>query len=122
MPPQLPMINNKRDAVSTIVVGTPVIAGLGTLFKTHALSKKTVVLFDEHTHKLYGESLLQTLHDEGFQYKELVVPAKEASKSFSAAYRLYGSMIEADVDRSCNLLAVGGGVIGDLGGFIAASY
>ncbi len=122
MPPQLPMINNKRDAVSTIVVGTPVIAGLGTLFKTHALSKKTVVLFDEHTHKLYGESLLQTLHDEGFQYIELVVPAKEASKSFSAAYRLYGSMIEADVDRSWNLLAVGGGVIGDLGGFIAASY
>jgi 3-dehydroquinate synthase len=108
--------------VSTIMVETPVIAGLGALFKTHGLAKKTVVLFDEHTRKLYGESILQTLHDEGFQYKELVVPARESSKSFSIAYRLYGSMIEADVDRSWNLLAVGGGVIGDLGGFIAASY
>ena len=108
--------------MSTIIVGTPVLAGLGSLFKTHALAKKTVVLFDEHTRKLYGESILQKLHDEGFQYKELVVPAREASKSFSAAYRLYGSMIEADVDRSWNLLAVGGGVVGDLGGFIAASY
>lgn len=108
--------------MSTILVGTPVITGLGELFTTHGLSKKTVVLFDEHTRKLYGESLLQTLHDEGFQCKELVVPAREASKSFSVAYRIYGSMIEADVDRSWNLLAVGGGVIGDLGGFIAASY
>ena len=108
--------------MSTIIVGTPVIAGLGALFTTRGLSKKTVVLFDEHTRKLFGDSLLKTLRDEGFQYKELIVPAREASKSFSVAYRLYGSMIEADVDRSWNLLAVGGGVIGDLGGFIAASY
>jgi len=108
--------------VSTIIVETPVTAGLGALFTTHGLSKKTVVLFDENTRKLYGEELLETLGKEGFQWKELVVPAREASKSFNAAYRLYGSMIGADVDRSWNLLAVGGGVVGDLGGFIAASY
>ena len=108
--------------MNTIIVGTPVVAGLGELFTTRGLSKKTVVLFDEHTRKLFGDSLLKTLRDEGFQYKELIVPAREASKSFSVAYRLYGRMIEADVDRSWNLLAVGGGVIGDLGGFIAASY
>ena len=108
--------------MSTIIIGTPVTAGLGVLFNTHSLSKKTVVLFDEHTRKLYGDELLKTLHHQGFQLKELVVPSREASKSFSAAYRLYGSMIEADVDRSWNLLAVGGGVVGDLGGFIAASY
>ena len=108
--------------MSTIIVGTPVTAGLGELFTTHGLSKKVVVLFDENTHKLYGDELLKTLTHQGFQWKELVVPAREASKSFSAAYRLYGSMFEADVDRSWNLLAVGGGVVGDLGGFIAASY
>ena len=108
--------------MSTIIAGTPVTAGLGALFATHGLSKKTVVLFDEHTRKLYGDELLATLTHEGFQWRELVVPAREASKSFSAAYRLYGTMIEADVDRSWNLLAVGGGVVGDLGGFIAASY
>ena len=108
--------------MSTIIAGTPVTAGLGALFATHGLSKKTVVLFDEHTRKLYGDELLATLTHEGFLWRELVVPAREASKSFSAAYRLYGTMIEADVDRSWNLLAVGGGVVGDLGGFIAASY
>lgn len=108
--------------MSTIIVGTPVTAGLGELFKSHGLSRKTVVLFDEHTRRLFGDGLLGTLRSEGFQYIELVVPAREASKSFGVANRLYGSMIEGDVDRSWNLLAVGGGVVGDLGGFIAASY
>ena len=108
--------------MSTIIAGTPVTAGLGALFATHGLSKKTVVLFDEHTRKLYGDELLATLTHEGFLWRELVVPAREASKSYTAAYRLYGTMIEADVDRSWNLLAVGGGVVGDLGGYIAASY
>lgn len=108
--------------MSKIITATPVTAGLGELFKNHGLSRKTVVLFDENTRKLYGDALLKILLDEGFQWIELVVPAREGSKSFSAAYRLYGKMIEADVDRSWNLLAVGGGVVGDLGGFIAASY
>jgi len=108
--------------VSTIRVETPVIAGLAELFKAHGLAKKSVVLFDDHTRKLFGDKILKQLHDEEFQFKELVVPAREASKSFGVAFRLYGSMIEADVDRSWNLLVVGGGVVGDLGGFIAASY
>jgi 3-dehydroquinate synthase len=108
--------------VSTIIVGTPVVTGLGELFKAHGLSKKSVILFDEHTRTLFGDELLKRLHHEDFQFIELVVPAREASKSFSIAYKLYGSMIEADVDRSWNLMAVGGGVVGDLGGFIAASY
>ena len=67
-------------------MGTPVIAGIGELFTTHGLAKKAVVLFDEHTRKLYGDELLKTLSHQGFQLKELVVPAREASKSFSAAY------------------------------------
>ncbi|NTV60864.1 MAG: 3-dehydroquinate synthase [Chlorobiaceae bacterium] len=108
--------------MSTIIVDTPVTAGLGKLFSKHGLSLKTVVLFDEHTHDLFGDLLLDTLRKEGFQYRVLVIPAREASKSFSVAYRLYGSMIEEDVDRTWNLLACGGGVVGDLGGFMAASY
>ncbi|MEI8032952.1 MAG: 3-dehydroquinate synthase [Chlorobiaceae bacterium] len=108
--------------MTTIITATPVTAGVGELFKAHGLAKKSVVLFDEHTRKLFGDGVLKTLHDEGFQVKELVVPAREASKSFSSAYKLYRQMIEADIDRSWNMIAAGGGVVGDLGGFIAASY
>ena len=50
-------------------MGTPVIAGIGELFTTHGLAKKAVVLFDEHTRKLYGDELLNTLSHQGFQLK-----------------------------------------------------
>ncbi|NTV98171.1 MAG: 3-dehydroquinate synthase, partial [Chlorobiaceae bacterium] len=108
--------------MSTIIVDTPVTAGLGERFRKHGLSLKTVVLFDENTHELFGKEILDTLQNEGFRCEVLVVPAREASKSFTTAYRLYGMMIEADIDRTWNLLACGGGVVGDLGGFMAASY
>jgi len=67
--------------MSSIVVATPATAGLGELFRTHKLSKKTVVLFDANTKRLFGEDILQTLHNEGFRTLELVVPARETSKS-----------------------------------------
>ncbi len=108
--------------MSEIIVGTPVYTQLEELFFKHKLRKKTVVLFDENTKALFGKEILVSLKDQGFRVFELIVPARETSKSFRTAYRLYGEMIEADVDRSWNLLAVGGGVVGDLGGYIAASY
>ncbi|MBN1278395.1 MAG: 3-dehydroquinate synthase [Chlorobiaceae bacterium] len=107
---------------STIVVKTPVLSGVGTLYRKHGLTAKTVVIFDDNTKKLFRDQVISTLESEGFRLLELTVPARETSKSLNAAYRLYATMIEAGVDRSWNLLAVGGGVVGDLGGFIAASY
>ncbi len=108
--------------MSEIIVRTPVYTQLEELFLKHNLTKKTVVLFDENTKELFGEDILKALKDQGFTVFELVIAARETSKSFRTAYRLYGELIEADVDRSWNLLAVGGGVVGDLGGYIAASY
>nr|WP_198911806.1 3-dehydroquinate synthase [Prosthecochloris ethylica] len=112
----------KTTEVSEIIVSTPVIDRIGQLFEQHNLQKKTVVLFDEHTRKLFGDRLLESLGHQGFTVKELVIAARETSKSFRTAFNLYSEMIDADVDRSWNLLAVGGGVVGDLGGFVAASY
>lgn len=117
------MENDQTDTVnSTIIVRTPVLAGTGKLYRQHGLATKTVVLFDENTRRLFRDPVIGTLEQEGFRLFELCVPARETSKSFRTAYRLYASMIEAGIDRSWNLLAVGGGVVGDLGGFIAASY
>ena len=107
---------------SHIVVNTPVVESIGELYTAQGLGRKCVLLFDNHTRHLFGEEILDSLQRQGFQTRELVVPARENSKSLSSAWKLYGSMIEADIDRSWSLLCVGGGVVGDLGGFIAASY
>jgi len=111
-----------ESPASQIIVRTPVIESIAELYETRGLGKKSVVLFDENTRKLYGDELLASMQHQGFRTIELVVPARETSKSVSTAWKLYGQMIEADVDRSWNLLCVGGGVVGDLGGYIAASY
>ena len=111
-----------ESAASHIIVRTPVIDSIGELYETRGLGKKSVVLFDENTRKLYGDEIIASMQRQGFRTVELVVPARETSKSVSTAWKLYGQMIEADVDRSWNLLCVGGGVVGDLGGYIAASY
>ncbi|NTV01670.1 MAG: 3-dehydroquinate synthase [Chlorobiaceae bacterium] len=107
---------------SHIVVRTPVIDAIGELYAAHGLARKCVLLFDGNTRRLFGDRILESLQRQGFQTRELVVPARETSKSLPSAWKLYGAMIEADVDRSWNLLCVGGGVVGDLGGYIAASY
>jgi 3-dehydroquinate synthase len=54
--------------------------------------------------------------------QRLVVPAGEASKCLAQAERLYGQLAELEVDRKTWLVAVGGGVVGDLVGFVAATY
>lgn len=107
---------------SHIIVKTPIIDSVGELYETRELGRKTVVLFDENTRTLYGNEIIESMQQQGFRTVKLVVPARETSKSISTAWKLYGQIIEADVDRSWNLLCVGGGVIGDLGGYIAASY
>jgi 3-dehydroquinate synthase len=107
---------------SHIIVRTPVIDSIGELYTTKGLGKKSVLLFDENTRKLFGDSIIESMHHQGFRTCELVVPARETSKSVTSAWKLYGQMIEAEVDRSWNLLCIGGGVVGDLGGYIAASY
>jgi 3-dehydroquinate synthase len=107
---------------SHIVVKTPVIDSIGELYDAHGLGRKCAVLFDSNTRKLFGDLIIGSLEKQGFRTCELTVPSRETSKSLASAWKLYGRMIESDIDRGWSLLCVGGGVVGDLGGFIAASY
>ncbi|ACF12641.1 3-dehydroquinate synthase [Chloroherpeton thalassium ATCC 35110] len=107
---------------SKIVIETPAIAKIGNKFAELGRQKKVVVLYDKNTAGLFEKSISEQLEKDGFIFHNLIVPASEASKSFRMAYRLYGEMLEREVDRSWSVVAVGGGVVGDLGGFIAASF
>ncbi|MCW8798078.1 MAG: 3-dehydroquinate synthase, partial [Prosthecochloris sp.] len=84
--------------MSEIIVSTPVTEDIAVLFDKHGLARKTVVLFDENTRKLIGNQILDSLDRQGFIWKELVIPARETSKSFRTAMKLYTEMIEAHVD------------------------
>lgn len=85
-------------------------------------SKKALVLTDSHVGPLYGEKVCNWLQEAGLEAKLVTVPAGENSKSLSAAEGVYTECIKAGLDRKSPVFALGGGVVGDLAGFIAATY
>ena len=82
----------------------------------------TVIIADERIVATLGESLEQSLSSAGYRTTLLCVPSGESSKSIAQAERLWQSLLDAKADRGSAVLALGGGVVGDLAGFVAASY
>lgn len=82
--------------------------------------RRAVVLTDDNVWPLYGDTLLSSLGDG--EWRVLVLPHGEATKSLASYGRTLGYMAEAGLTRGDLLIAFGGGVIGDLGGFAAATY
>ena len=72
--------------------------------------------------RLYGERVRASLDKAGIRAATLTVPPGERSKSFAQAQRLHGLLLDSGADRASAIIALGGGVIGDLAGFVAATY
>lgn len=82
--------------------------------------KKILILCDENTGKLYAKEVADRLTD--FEKKVLTLPAGEETKEIGNYYRVVEFLAKSGFTRSDCVLALGGGVIGDLGGFAAATY
>lgn len=85
-------------------------------------SGRGLVITDTNVGPLYGERLLRLLRQGGIEAEAYEVPAGEGSKSLAAAEKLFTRCIELGLDRRSPVFALGGGVVGDLAGFVAASY
>jgi 3-dehydroquinate synthase len=95
---------------------------VGLFLKEKGYADKAVVITDPNVKSRYGEVLEQSLTKNGFKVTTLVVPAGEDQKSLDNAVRLYEQLTDAYAERSTPIVALGGGVIGDLTGFVAATY
>lgn len=83
--------------------------------------KKIMIISDDQVYPLYGESLFAQLSSD-FDCHCLVLPHGEATKSFQTLPKIYTALLDAKISRSDLIIALGGGVIGDLAGFAASSY
>lgn len=81
-----------------------------------------VVLSDENVAPLYAETVIESLRKVGFAAQLLTIPSGEEQKNLDTFGRLCQDLVEAGLDRQSVLIALGGGVVGDIGGFVAASY
>ena len=91
-------------------------------FKAQKYSQKALIITDTNIAPLYADSVKDLLTKAGFNAKIAIIPAGEQSKSLSVAETLYTQAIEHGLDRKSPIIALGGGVVGDLAGFIAATF
>ncbi|MCB1236823.1 MAG: 3-dehydroquinate synthase [Verrucomicrobiae bacterium] len=92
------------------------------LAATGGLRKRAALVSDTNVWPLHGERVAETLREAGYEVVPISVPAGEESKSMERATDICRQMLRAGLDRQSFLIALGGGVVGDLAGFAAAIF
>ena len=103
-----------------IYIENNILNNAGAYISSCFSGKKIMIISDDNVFPLYGEQLKASLHD--YEVHELVLPHGEPTKAFGTLPTLYNALLKQKFSRSDLIIALGGGVIGDLAGFAAASY
>ena len=106
----------------SIYIENNILKDTGSYIEKVYSGKKIMIVSDDNVFPLYGEIITKALSDSGFECHSFVLPHGEPTKSFQSLPKIYEALINAKLTRSDLLIALGGGVIGDLAGFAASSY
>ena len=98
------------------------LAGQQALFAPHLESGRAVVITNETVAKLHGDVVERTLAASGTRFSRILIPDGEEHKRWETLDGVFGEMLRAQADRRTVVVALGGGVVGDLAGFAAATY
>ncbi|MCL4459679.1 MAG: 3-dehydroquinate synthase [Chloroflexi bacterium] len=105
-----------------VYVGKGLLAQLGELLHQHQLGKNVAIITNPIVASLYRTNVEQSLRQAGFHPNFCEVPDGEKHKNLTTTTQLYDRFLALRLDRTATALALGGGVIGDLAGFVAATY
>ncbi|MFD2612023.1 3-dehydroquinate synthase [Paenibacillus gansuensis] len=107
-----------------IYIGEGLLQETGVMFLKHGIGTKSPVLLvtDETAGELYLRKVEDALAKSGYRTGSFIVKAGERSKSLSVLEDAVTAALEAGLDRHSAVVALGGGVVGDLAGFVAATY
>ena len=98
------------------------LSGLGLALRERKLLGPLALVSDENVAPLYAELAMQSLRDAGYEVQLVEIHAGEQYKILATATQLWGAFLRASVERGGTVIALGGGVVGDLAGFAAAVY
>lgn len=110
------------DRSYDVRVENGLLARAGSVLTETGLRGKVAVVSDTNVAAFHADTLLQALKSAGYSSSLHIVPAGEASKSMKQAEALCSELAESGHDRRSFLVALGGGVVGDLAGFVAAIF
>lgn len=106
----------------TIVVDRRLVPTLGERCRNFGLVGKCAVITDKNVGKAYGAPAVRSLRKAGFDVVLLIIPAGEKSKSVAVVEKCFNELAAHRLERKSFIVALGGGVVGDLAGFVAATY
>jgi 3-dehydroquinate synthase len=110
------------DRSYDILIGRGLLERTGEFLKERVKASRVIVITHPGINRLYGERVIAGLRQNGFNPERIEIPEGEGSKTLDEAGRLYDRLVELNCDRHSVLAALGGGVIGDLTGFVAATF
>ncbi len=105
-----------------IVIGPGCLDRLGAMMRSFDLTERALVVTQPGIAKHYGERTADSLRSAGYEPDLVEVPDGEEQKSLAWTGRLYDAMLAHRMDRRSPVIALGGGVVGDLAGFAAATF
>jgi 3-dehydroquinate synthase len=119
-PPPIPY--DATDVPTRLVFGNGIIEWLGHEIRASGVTGRAFVVADEAVAKVHGATVGASLAVAGLHPQATTFPAGEASKSLETAGALYAWLASHRAERRDCIVALGGGVAGDLGGFVAATW
>jgi 3-dehydroquinate synthase len=105
-----------------IEIGAALLARTGELIHEILVGPHCAIISDSNVAPLFGDHVKQRLTSSGFQPVLITVPAGETSKTLEQAGAICDQMIGAGLDRQSFVIGLGGGMVGDISGFVAAIY
>lgn len=110
------------DRSYTIHIGSGLLSALGELVAEVCPAPTAAIITDDKVAGHHADAAMTSMTRAGFRASLLVVKAGEESKSLAIASALYGDLANAGIERSSPVVSLGGGMVGDLAGFVAATW
>lgn len=112
----------REDRSYSILIDHGILGTFGNVYRQHDLGGKAVVITDRIVAQLYLPAMLESLTRAGVRAFSVVLPPGEKSKTLDTAGMIYGQLIEERLERTSTVVALGGGMVGDIAGFVAATF
>ncbi|HMK55884.1 MAG TPA: 3-dehydroquinate synthase [Dissulfurispiraceae bacterium] len=105
-----------------IIIGSGILSGLGAQMKTFGFSPTVGVVSNPTVFAIYGQQVLESVRSAGFNCFSVLVPDGEEYKDYQWSHYILTELLKKGLDRNSCVVALGGGVIGDITGFAASLY
>jgi 3-dehydroquinate synthase len=103
-------------------LGKNIFHQLPQLIDKKIISGKVLLVIDKNVNKHYSDFIQSTFKNSDFIIKQIVITSTEKNKSFSTLQKIHSTLIKNNFGRDSTIVAIGGGIVGDIAGFAAATY